>query len=77
MTHSRQTHPWINNWQYVSLYWGSVFFFFKGKFNDLDVAEGKLNADRLGLVDSVRLSIKSASKNWVIISEVMLIDVQF
>ena len=45
-----------------------------GQFDELGVAEGKLDADKLGLIRSVRLSIKSASKNWVIISEVCHFD---
>jgi len=42
-----------------------------GEFNDLGIAEGKLNSDLIGAVTSVRLVIKTSSKNWVIISEIM------
>ena len=41
-----------------------------GEFNDLGIAEGKIDASLFGPVAAVRLIINSASKNWVIISEV-------
>lgn len=41
-----------------------------GEFNDLGIAEGKIDASQFGLIAAVRLVIKSSSKNWVIISEV-------
>ena len=41
-----------------------------GHFDELGVGEGSLDYERFGLLTSVRLHIKSASKNWVIISEV-------
>jgi len=46
-------------------------FFFSGEFNDLGIAEGKLDSELIGAVSSVRLVIKTSSKNWVIISEIM------
>ena len=48
----------------------SILFFFSGEFNDLGIAEGKLDSELIGAVSSVRLVIKTSSKNWVIISEV-------
>jgi len=42
-----------------------------GEFNDLGIAEGKLNSDLIGAVTSVRLVIKTPSNNWVMISEIM------
>jgi len=42
-----------------------------GEFNDLGIAEGKLDSELIGAVSSVRLVIKTSSKNWVIISEIM------
>ncbi|EFX88534.1 hypothetical protein DAPPUDRAFT_310736 [Daphnia pulex] len=42
-----------------------------GEFNDLGIAEGKIDPSQFGQISAVRLVIKSASKNWVIISEIM------
>lgn len=47
-----------------------IFLIFLGEFNDLGTAEGKIDAALLGPIAAVRMIIKSASKNWVIISEV-------
>ncbi len=44
--------------------------FSPGEFNDLGIAEGKIDPSQFGQISAVRLVIKSASKNWVIISEV-------
>jgi len=44
--------------------------FSSGEFNDLGIAEGKIDPSQFGQISAVRLVIKSASKNWVIISEV-------
>jgi len=46
-------------------------YFEIGEFNDLGIAEGKINCDLLGPLTSVRLIIKTSSTNWVIISEIM------
>lgn len=43
--------------------------FLVGQFNDLGIAEGKID-NSLNPIAAIRLVIKSASKNWVIISEV-------
>ena len=43
-------------------------------FNDFGVAEGKIDTAQVGPITAVRLVIKSASKNWIIISEVVLND---
>ena len=47
-----------------------IFFFFLVDFNDFGVAEGKIDTAQVGPIAAVRLVIKSASKNWIIISEV-------
>ena len=47
-----------------------VFLHCSGEFNDLGIAEGKIDPSQFGQIGAVRLVIKSASKNWVIISEV-------
>ena len=44
--------------------------FFAVDFNDFGVAEGKIDTAQVGPIAAVRLVIKSASKNWIIISEV-------
>lgn len=46
------------------------FFIPLGEFNDLGIAEGRIDSALFGPISAVRLVIKSASKNWVIISEV-------
>ena len=53
----------------LSLFLNILNFSFSGQFNDLGLAEGKIEED-LNPITAIRLVIKSSSKNWVIISEV-------
>lgn len=55
----------------------NLCIYYSGEFNDLGIAEGKIDASLFGPIGAVRLVIKSASKNWVIISEVRNFDLSF